>query len=215
MNKLSREFFNRNPEIVAQEILGKLLVRKVGSNFKVGKIVETEAYLSDNDRASHASRGKTKRNTPMFGPPGFSYIYFTYGIHWLLNIVTQEEGVPSAVLIRALEPVFDLDLEITSCLLDDYDCESKILEHERIGSGPAKLTKWLQINGDLNNTDITKSDILFVCDSFKVKNLVLKPQIIKKEEIVSRPRIGIESAGDDKKLPLRYYLEGNRFISKK
>lgn len=119
---LSRGFFNRPTLTVARELIGKYLVRKIGRKTLALKITETEAYDGFHDKASHASRGKTKRNEPMFGTPGHFYVYFTYGMHWMLNVVTREKGYPAALLIRAA---------------GGYN-------------GPAKLTKALKIDKRLN-----------------------------------------------------------------
>ncbi|MFA6039602.1 MAG: DNA-3-methyladenine glycosylase [Candidatus Peribacteraceae bacterium] len=108
MRPLHRSFYDRDTVIVAQELLGKLLVRRDGEVVRVGKIVETEAYLGPHDLAAHSARGRTKRTEVMFGPPGHAYVYLIYGMHHCLNVVTEGEGHASAVLIRALEPVQNL-----------------------------------------------------------------------------------------------------------
>ena len=125
---LSDDFFNRSSLVVAKDLLGKYLVRKVGNKISQHKIIEVEAYGGLNDKASHASRGKTERNSPMFGEAGTIYVYFTYGMHWMLNIVCREKGYPAAVLIRGLEDV----------------------------SGPARLTKKLKIDKKLNRLKLGK-----------------------------------------------------------
>ncbi|HEX9812045.1 MAG TPA: DNA-3-methyladenine glycosylase [Burkholderiales bacterium] len=105
MKKLPRSFYNREPVAVAQELLGKLLVHESGGVKRVGRIVEVEAYLGPHDRAAHSARGLTERTKVMFGPPGHAYVYLIYGMYWCMNVVTQREGVASAVLLRALEPI--------------------------------------------------------------------------------------------------------------
>jgi DNA-3-methyladenine glycosylase len=102
---LTEKFSNRPTLAVARDLLGKFLVRRVGNRTIAAMIIEVEAYDGPHDKASHASRGMTKRNAPMFGPPGCWYIYFTYGMHWMLNIVTGPKGYPAAVLIRGVEGV--------------------------------------------------------------------------------------------------------------
>ncbi len=106
--KLPRAFFDRDTALVARELLGRWIVRRVDSTCRVGRIVETEAYLGPHDLASHSSKGCTPRNRSMFGPPGHAYVYLIYGLHHCLNVVTQPEGHGAAVLLRALEPVLDL-----------------------------------------------------------------------------------------------------------
>ena len=108
--KLDRQFYNRDTILVARELLGKQLVHIVaGAVKRVGRIVETEAYLGPHDLAAHSVRGRTKRTEPMFGPPGHAYVYLIYGIYYCMNVVTEPEGHASAVLLRALEPVRNLE----------------------------------------------------------------------------------------------------------
>lgn len=120
---LGRPFFEKPATDVAQNLLGKLLVRKIGNKTISAMITETEAYDGFKDKASHAHRGKTARNFPMFGPAGYWYVYFTYGIHWMLNIVTGPKNYPAAVLIRGVDGV----------------------------NGPARVTKFFKIDKKLNN----------------------------------------------------------------
>lgn len=201
MEKINRDFFARKPEVVAKELLGKLLVRKTGSEIFVGRIVETEAYLGFGDNASHSNKGMTKRNEVMFGKAGVAYVYFTYGMHWLLNFITEEEEKPSGVLIRALEPICDSRLIIHDSLVSEF---------KKLASGPARLTKWMEIDGSLNREDITKSNKLFITDSFKeCKSIKIKPNMI-----IARPRVGVDYAKEHKDLLLRFYIRDNKYISK-
>ncbi len=124
----SSRFYSGDTVTKAQELLGKRLCRRVGKRLIVGTIIEVEAYDGFHDKGSHASRGKTARNAPMFGPPGRWYVYFTYGMHWMLNMVTREEGYPAAVLIRGVE-----------------------VEGRRI-EGPARVTKYFNIDKRFNAT---------------------------------------------------------------
>jgi DNA-3-methyladenine glycosylase len=149
---LPNEFFNRSSVVVAKDLLGKFLVRKYRNKIEKFMITETEAYEGKEDKASHAHRGQTKRNTPMFGEPGTIYVYFTYGMHWMLNIVCGKRGYPSAVLIRGVEAL----------------------------SGPARLTKRLKIDKKLNNKMFgKKSGLLFeeVVDLNKKLKISRTPRI--------------------------------------
>ncbi len=150
MKRLKREFFNRPTVKVAQELLGKFLVRKIGKRIIKTAILETEAYCGAKDLACHASKGLTRRTKVMFGPPGFSYVYMIYGMYHCLNIVTQKEGSPSAVLIRAI------------------DCDGC--------DGPGKLCRQLKVDRKLNAVDMTKSNLLWVEDNENKIN----PRHIKK-----------------------------------
>jgi DNA-3-methyladenine glycosylase len=144
-NPLPREFYNRSTLIVARELLGTRLVRILDGVRLVGLITEAEAYIGEEDLGCHAKSGKTKRNAVMYGPPGHAYVYFTYGMHWMLNAVTEKTGFPGAVLIRAIDPVEGAD----------------IISARRQGRdtlGPAKLTQALGIDGALNGISLCDSD---------------------------------------------------------
>jgi len=142
LKALPRSFYDRETTLVAQELLGKHLVHVVDGVERVGRIVETEAYLGPHDLAAHSSRGLTDRTRVMFGPPGHAYVYMIYGMHYCVNVVTQEEGRASAVLLRALEPVRDV---------------------EGRTQGPALLCKAMAIDRRLNGHDLV-SDELFIAD---------------------------------------------------
>src|SRR5579871_4986848 len=109
MNKLKRAFYNRPTKLIAQELLGKYIVHVVDGIEKIGKIVEVEAYLGPHDLAAHSCKGLTERTKVMFGPPGHAYVYFIYGMYYCMNVVTEREGHASAVLLRALEPIKNVD----------------------------------------------------------------------------------------------------------
>ncbi len=177
MRVLSRSFYSRNTGVVARQLLGKYLVRKIGARKLIGKIVETEAYFQK-DPASHAFRGKTPRCAPMFEEPGHAYVYFIYGNHFCLNAVTEKIGRAGAVLIRSLEPISGIKL---------------------LTNGPGKLTRALRIDKHFNRADLTKG------------NLVIAEGKPEKLRIVSARRIGLSKASN--KL-YRYYIKGNKYVSK-
>jgi DNA-3-methyladenine glycosylase len=177
--------------LVAQEVLGKLLVRKEGRRLAVGRIVEAEAYLACGDDACHASKGRNRKNGAMFGPPGHAYVYVIHARH-CVNLVTEPEGVPSAVLVRALEPISGLDL------MHERRGTEAILDLAR---GPARLCEALAIDRALDGWDLTRGQKLWLADDPAAAPF----------EIRTSPRIGVTSAFD---LPLRFYVAGNRFVSK-
>jgi DNA-3-methyladenine glycosylase len=138
VRKLPRSFYDRDTVLVAQELLGKHLVRVVDGVERVGRIVEVEAYLGPHDLAAHSARGLTPRTKAMFGPPGHAYVYLIYGMHWCMNVVTQAQGKASAVLLRAVEPVRNL---------------------EGRTQGPALLCKAMDIDGRLYGADLLGEEI--------------------------------------------------------
>jgi DNA-3-methyladenine glycosylase len=139
---LSRDFYNRPTLTVARELIGARLVRILDGVKLVGLITETEAYIGEEDLACHAKAGRTPRTAVMYGPPGHAYIYFTYGNHWMLNAVTEQEGFPAAVLIRAIQPVEGV--EIMSARRSGRDT-----------FGPGKLTQAMGITKNENMVDLT------------------------------------------------------------
>ena len=138
---LPQEFYARPTLSVARDLLGMRLVRLQDGFRLAGIISETEAYVGETDLGCHAKSGRTRRNAVMFGPPGFAYVYFTYGMHWMLNAVTEQAGFPAAVLIRAIQPEQGLDL-------------IAIRRHGRDTFGPAKLTQALGVDRTLNGADL-------------------------------------------------------------
>ena len=143
---LSRAFYARPALEVARNLLGCRLVRIQNGHRLAGVITETEAYQGEDDLGCHASAGKTPRTSVMYGPPGHAYIYFTYGMHWLINAVTSEEDVPAAVLIRAIQPV---EGQALMAVNRPYHAQ----KHDWT-NGPAKLTQAMAIDGQLNTTDL-------------------------------------------------------------
>ncbi|OGT35465.1 MAG: 3-methyladenine DNA glycosylase [Gammaproteobacteria bacterium RIFCSPHIGHO2_12_FULL_37_14] len=157
LKKLPREFYNRQTITVAKELLGKILVHVVYNTAHIAKIVEVEAYLGPHDLAAHSARGLTDRTKVMFGPPGYAYVYMIYGMHYCMNVVTEEEGHASAVLLRALDPIQNLT--------------------ERT-QGPGLLCKAMKINKQLNAHDLL-SDNFFIAQSPKDEpiTIVKRPRI--------------------------------------
>ncbi len=219
--KLSRDFYNRGTLTCAKELLGKYLVRdfeKTGypkeflQYYKtfydtkrppeklVGKIVETEAYKGLDDLASHASRGRTPRTEIMFGAPGYAYIYLVYGMYWCLNIVTEKKNYPAAVLIRAIEPLLTGDIRDKR---DIKECKRKDFLHKT--DGPGKLCRFLGIGKNLNGIDFC-GDILWVED---------QDERIKKEDIITTKRIGVDYAKHCKDHRWRFYIKNSPYISKR
>jgi DNA-3-methyladenine glycosylase len=141
---LSRDFYNRSTRQVARDLLGARLVRILDGVKLVGLITETEAYIGETDLACHAKAGLTPRTAPMYGPPGHAYVYFTYGNHWMLNAVTEGEGFPAAVLIRAIQPI-----EGSEVMLER--------RNGRDTAGPGKLTQALGITKSENRVDLTET----------------------------------------------------------
>lgn len=142
---LPRSFYNRPTLTVARELIGARLVRILDGVKLVGVISETEAYVGEDDLACHAKAGLTKRTAPMYGPPGHAYVYFTYGNHWMLNAVTEREGFPAAVLIRAIQPLEGVDVMMER-------------RQGRDTLGPGKLTQALGITKSENNADLTEAN---------------------------------------------------------
>lgn len=192
MSVLPRSFYRRETLIVAEEILGKYLVRTYNKQKLIGKIVEVEAYEGPLDPASHAYRGKTARNAVMFGDAGFAYVYFTYGNHFCLNVTTERESVAGAVLIRALEPIEGLEAMKRNRGVNDPTS---------LTSGPGRLTKALKIGRELNGHDLTLGQKLYLVD----------PGMRQPFEIMQTGRIGIREAVDR---PWRFLIENNPYVSK-
>ena len=191
---INRRFYTRDTLKVAKAILGKVLVRRTPLGILTGKIVETEAYRGTDDPASHSFRGKTSRNEVMFGKPGITYVYFTYGNHHCLNIVTEKTDIPAAVLIRAIEPLKGLESMKRNRSVE------KIID---VASGPGKLTKAFQITREDNNIDVTDSS----------SNISIHtPAKEKSFQIVQTTRIGIRLAQE---FPWRFYIKENPHVSKR
>ena len=209
MTILQHSFFAQTTLIVARALLGQRLVRELDDQRLSGLIVETEAYIGPNDSASHASKGRTPRTEVMFGPPGRTYVYFVYGMHHMLNIVTEAEGFPAAVLIRAIEPVEGVAvMQVNRHTLTPTTCPRQGVsqkEREMLTNGPARLCQAFQIDRSLNNWDVSLGEKLW-----------LEPgDSIPDAAVATGPRIGVNYAHPtDRAAPWRFWIRDSRFVSK-
>lgn len=200
--RLDRSFYSRDTLIVAKELLGKVMVHNTGDSILKGKIVETEAYLGLKDKAAHSYGGKkTKRVMTMYGLPGTAYIYLIYGMYYCFNIVTREEGIPEAVLIRGIEPIEGIDEMAINRFEKPYRDLSKT-QKKNLTNGPGKLSIAFNINKGLDGKDL--------CGN----RLYLEVGKNEKFETVATTRIGIDYAEEAKAFPYRFYISGNSYVSK-
>jgi DNA-3-methyladenine glycosylase len=185
-------FFNRPAEVVARELLGRTVVSRVGGVMASGRIVETEAYLGFDDPASHGYRHRrNERNAALFGPPGTWYVYLSYGVHWCANLVCEEAGRASAVLLRALEPLRAIDVMATRRGTPDL---------RLLCSGPGRLCQALGITRSLDGMAMRRSPVTIVSGP-----------AVAEPDTEATPRIGITKAAD---WPLRYALAGSPWTSR-
>ncbi len=189
---LRRDFYNRETEIVARELLGAILECKTEDGVASGVIVETEAYIGEHDLACHAAVGRTKRTEPLYGPPGNAYVYFIYGMHWCINAVTRAEGLPSAVLIRALEPLDGISLMRSR--------RPKARSDRELTNGPGKLCAALGIDRRMNALPLQRYPVV-----------IRAGESVPDRDVVITPRIGITQAAD---WPLRYFVRDNSYVSR-
>ena len=192
--KLPRSFYAGPALDVAADLLGKVLVRKLNGVTLSGKIVETEAYVGPHDLACHASKGHTPRTSVMFGPPGYAYVYMIYGFYFCLNVVTEPLGYPAAVLIRAVEPVENVDL--MRQLRNNPERETNI------ASGPGKLCMAMSIDKGLNGADLLGTTIW-------IEDRKLDPVPMR-----TSPRVGVDYAGEYKDKPWRFFVDGSPHVSR-
>ena len=197
MTHLTRSFFSQPTRQLAQALIGCRLVRRFNGQRLSGMIVETEAYISEKDLACHARHGRTARTEVMYGPAGRAYVYFTYGMHWMLNIASEPENFPAAVLIRAIEPIEGVEI---------MSAHRNARPLKQLGSGPAKLTQALQIDRSFNGVDL--------CD--RTAELWLEPdRSISARSIARGPRIGLDATPEPwLSKPWRFWLKNNPFVSK-
>jgi DNA-3-methyladenine glycosylase len=200
MSRLSREFFARDTLSVARDLLGMRLVRMLDGQHLSGIIVECEAYIGQGDTACHASRGRTSRTEVMFGPPGFAYVYFTYGMHWLLNVVTEEKGFPAAVLLRAIQPLEGIETMRTL-----RQVKGRPRSDRELTSGPARLTQALAIDKSFNGADLANGDLLWLEPGDSVSD----------DDVERGQRIGVNYAlENDRVARWRLWVRDNHFVSR-
>jgi DNA-3-methyladenine glycosylase len=189
---LPRAFYERETEIVAREMLGTVLECESEDGLASGIIVETEAYLGEHDLACHAAAGRTARTEALYGPPGTSYVYFIYGMYWCFNAVTRAVDLPSAVLVRALEPLDGIALMHKRRPLVKNDVD--------LTNGPGKLCKALGIDGSLSEKSLQRKPLR-----------IREGEPVPDERVEVTTRIGITKSAD---WPLRWIVRGNRFVSR-
>jgi DNA-3-methyladenine glycosylase len=188
--RLRRAFYARDAVTLARDLLGRVLFFESPAGLLAGRIVETEAYTGTADPASHAYRGVTARNTVMFGPAGYAYVYFTYGMHHCLNVVAERRGTAGAVLLRALEPLWGLGV-MRGHGLQGAD--------ERLCSGPGKICKAFGLTLQHNGLDLTRGPLGIAAG-----------RAVDDRQVKVGPRIGISRAAD---LPYRFTIAGSRSVS--
>jgi DNA-3-methyladenine glycosylase len=191
--KLPRSFYSRQTLDVATDLIGKVLVRRLDRRELTGRIVETEAYVGPHDLACHASKGHTPRTSVMFGPPGYAYVYMIYGFYFCLNVVTEPLGYPAAVLIRAVEPLENVDLM--------RELRNNPVRDTNIASGPGKLCRAMSIDKQLNGADLLGTTIW-------IEDRKIDPGPIR-----TSPRVGVDYAGEYRDKPWRFFVEGNAHVS--
>ena len=201
MTVIKPDFFTRPTLTVARALLGQRLVRYVDGQRLGGMIVETEAYIGSGDSASHASKGRTPRTDVMYGPPGHAYVYLIYGMYHMLNLTTEQEGFPAAVLLRAIEP----QEGISAMQVRRQSTNRSPLQLNQLTNGPGKLCQALDVDKTLHNWDVTLGQELWLENG----------QVIFEANVATGPRIGIDyAAPEDRTAPWRFWIQGNRFVSR-
>ncbi len=199
MKKVPLSFYERKDVVkIAKELLGKIVVTNFDGKITSGRIVETEAYVGFTDKASHSFRGRrTTRNEHMYSAAGTAYIYICYGMHQMLNVVTNKKEIPDAVLIRAIEPLQGIEIML--------ERTGKIIPDKTLTRGPGNVGKALGIFKHHSGLFLLDEQIYLLDDGEK----------IPKENIGISKRIGVESAGADAQLPYRFYVKRNKYVSGK
>ena len=191
---LSEAFYSRSTIDVAVDLIGKVLVRKFDTGQASGMIVETEAYVGPHDLACHASKGRTSRTEVLFGPPGRAYVFMIYGVHCCFNAVTEKEGYPAAVLIRAIEPINGRELMKRN--------RTRAVRDVDIGSGPGKLCQAMGVDRSLNAVNLSGRTIW-------IEDRKLDPG-----QIAASPRIGVDYAGEYRDKPWRFFASDSPHVSR-
>ena len=199
MRKLDNAFYDRtNVVAIASELLGKVLVTNFEGKYTSGRIVETEAYAGEVDRASHAYGGRrTARTAVMYGAPGTAYVYLCYGIHQMFNVVTNSPGIPHAILIRAVEPIKGIDIMLSRT--------GKQKQDFTLTKGPGNVAKAFGIFTHHTGLWLDSNEFFIADDGY----------VLKKSSIVKSPRIGVQYAGADAALLYRFTVKDNPYVSGK
>ena len=190
---LPRDFYDRETDLVARELLGAVLECETPEGVASGRIVETEAYLGEHDLACHAAAGRTARTDPLYGQPGSAYVYFIYGMYWCVNAVTRAEGLPSAVLVRALEPLAGVDLMRARR-------GPRVRRDVDLTNGPGKLCQALAIDARHNRQPLQHPPLV-----------IRSGEPVATDAVVVTPRIGISRSAD---WPLRWFIRDSPYVSK-
>lgn len=199
MKKVPLSFYNRKDVVkIARELLGKIIVTNFNGKITSGKIVETEAYVGIIDKASHSFAGRrTSRNEHMYSAAGTAYVYICYGMHQMMNIVTNEKEIPDAILIRAIEPLEGIEIMLQRTGKNKLD--------KTLTRGPGNVGKALGIFKHHSGLFLLDDEIFLMDNGEKIPD----------ENIGISKRIGVESAGTDALLPYRFYVKGNQYVSGK
>ena len=196
--KLRPGFYLQDTVTVARALLGCILWRRIGRTLLAARLVETEAYLGANDSASHARRGlRSPRTESMYLPGGHAYVYFTYGMHWCMNVVTAEADIAEAVLLRGAEPVRGIE--------SMRKRRPKAKRDRDLMNGPGKLCAALSIDENLDGVPLD-GDLLWLED---------REAALREDRIAVSPRIGVENSGEAADWPLRFYLRDSEYVSKR
>jgi DNA-3-methyladenine glycosylase len=194
--KLSRDFYVQDTVAIARALIGCVLWRRIRGHLEGARIVETEAYLGANDAASHARRGlRSERNQSMYLAGGHAYVYLSYGMHWCMNVVTQEQDTAEAVLLRAAQPVAGVE--------NMWKRRPKAEREYELMNGPGKLCAALMIDRRLDGEPLD-GDRLFLCEP---------DTPVHPSEIAISKRVGVDNSGDAAHWPLRFFINGSRYVS--